>query len=309
MHPLEFPPINRAVATFMQKGAGRITTAPAAFATAFADVVPAPTPLTIPTRHGDVATTVFRPSTDDARPALYLNFHGGGYVIRVPEQDDLLCAYLADHAGVVVVNVDYSVAPQAQFPIAIQEAIDILTWVVEHAHEQGWDATRIVVGGQSAGGAIATALARSARDSGGPAIALQVLTFPPLDLVTPAAEKVVPGVKHLLTPTLAHIFDGAYAPADRRSDPLVSPAAPANLETIDGRHPLAGMPTTLLITAERDLLRAEGIRYAAGLREAGVTVTHEDVAGVDHGFLLAEPASMARQAMDLMVAEVRSAVG
>ena len=309
MHPLETPVINGVVARFMQGGAAKMMAAPPAFATTFADVTVAPAPLIVPTRHGDVACTVHRPAKAKGIPALFLNLHGGGYVIALPEQDDLYCAFLAQHAGVVVVNVDYAVAPQAKFPIAIEQGVDVLNWLVANAKDQGWDAGRIVVGGQSAGGAIATAVARSARDAGSPTIALQVLNFPPLDLVTPAKDKPHPQPKPMLTPTLGHIFDGAYAPRTVRRNPLISPAAAQNLALVGGQHPLAGMPRTLLTTAELDILRGEGSRYAEGLAAAGVAVTYREFAGVDHGFLGTEPVATAREAMELVAAEVRSAVG
>lgn len=309
MHPLETPVVNGVVARFMQGGAAKMMAKPPGFAAAFADITVAPTSLTVPTRHGDVACTVHRPAKATGLPALFLNFHGGGYVIALPEQDDLYCAFLAEKAGVVVVNVDYAVAPQAKFPVAIEQGIDVLTWLAANAQQQGWDANRIVVGGQSAGGGIATAVARSARDAGSPAIALQVLNFPPLDLVTPAKDKPHPMPKPMLTPTLGHIFDAAYAPSAVRSHPHISPAAVQNLALVDGRHPLAGMPRTLLTTAELDILREEGDRYGEALRAAGVAVTYREFAGVDHAFLGAEPVATAREAMELVAAEVADAVG
>lgn len=312
MHPLETPVINGIVARFMQGGAARMMAAPPSFATAFADVTVAPTALTaltVPTRHGDVACTVHRPASAKGAPALFVNFHGGGYVIALPEQDDLYCAFLAQKAGVIVVNVDYAVAPQAKFPVAIEQGVDVLNWLVANAREQGWDAKRIVIGGQSAGGAIATAVARTARDAGSPTIALQVLNFPPLDLVTQAKDKPHPQPKPMLTPTLGHIFDAAYAPSSDRTNPLISPAAVQNLALVGGKHPLAGMPRTLLTTAELDILREEGARYAKALTAAGVAVTYREFAGVDHGFLGMEPVSTAREAMELVAAEVTSAVG
>lgn len=309
MHPLETPVINGVVARFMQGGAAKMMAQPPEFAKAFADITVAPTPLTVPTRHGDVACTVHRPASATGLPALFLNFHGGGYVIALPEQDDLYCAFLSQKAGVVVVNVDYAVAPQAKFPVAIEQGVDVLNWLVANAKQQGWDATRIVVGGQSAGGGIATAVARSARDAGSPTITLQVLNFPPLDLVTQAKDKPHPMPKPMLTPALGHIFDAAYAPFAVRSHPHISPAAVQNLALVDGKHPLAGMPRTLLTTAELDILREEGDRYGEALRAGGVAVTYREFAGVDHGFLGAEPVATAREAMELVAAEVTSAVG
>jgi acetyl esterase len=302
------PVINTVAARFIQAGAARMMAVPPDYPRAFSDITVAPAPLAIPTRHGEVNSTVHRPSEDHERPAIYVNFHGGGYVIGMPEQDDLYCAFLAQTAGVVVVNVDYAIAPQARFPVAIEQGTDILNWLVEHAAEHGWDATRIVLGGQSAGAAIATALARIARDAGSPAIALEVLNYPPIDLVTQAKDKPHPTAKPLLTPAMAHIFDGAYAAPALRSHPHISPAATQNLTPKNGKHPLAGMPRTVVVTAEQDILREEGARYAEELRAAGVEVAYLDVPGVDHAFFGAGPAATARDAMTFVADEVTRAL-
>jgi len=309
MHPLEMPVINAIAARFVQAGASRMMAVPSDYADTFADITVAPTLMTIPTRHGDVTCSVYLPSAQHEHPAIYLNAHGGGYVIGMPEQDDLYCAFLAQTAGVVVVSIHYAVAPQAKFPIAIEQTTDALSWLAHHPEVHGWDSARIVVGGQSAGAAIATAVARIARDAGSPAIALQVLNFPPLDLVTPAKDKPHPPPKPLLNPTIAHVFDGAYAPPKLRDHPHISPAATQNLELTNGTHPLAGMPRTVVVTAEHDILREEGSRYAEALRAAGTEVAHLDVSGVDHAFFGAGPAAAARDAMAFVAREVERAVG
>lgn len=308
MHPLEMPVINTIAARFVQAGAARMTVEPSDYEQVFSDITVAPTSMVIPTRHGDVNCRVYLPSEQQASPAIYLNFHGGGYVIAIPEQDDLYCAFLAQTAGVVVVSVDYAVAPQAKFPVAIEQATDVLSWLAEHGTERGWDASRIAVGGQSAGAAIATALARIARDATSPTIALQVLNYPPLDLVTPAKDKPQPSSKPQLNPTIAHIFDGAYAPAAQRSHPHISPAAAQNLVSTNGVHPLAGMPRTVMVTAELDILRHEGLRYAEALSAAGVEVAQLDVPGAYHAFFGAGPSGAARDAMTFVAHEVTRAM-
>jgi acetyl esterase len=182
--------------------------------------------LTIPTSVAPARTVVYRPAGQDPCPPVHVNFHGGGYVMRGVQFDDPLCRYLAAEAGVVVVNVDYAVAPQHRFPGPPRQVFEVVRWVVAHGAEKGWDGGRLTIGGQSAGGGLAAAVARQALEQGGPAIALQVLHYPPLDLVTSAKDKPSVIAKTVIRPWMGEVFDNAYVP-DRaaRADRLVS--APA----------------------------------------------------------------------------------
>ena len=235
--------------------------------------------LTVPTSVAPARATVYLPAPEVSAPPVHVNFHGGGYVMSLTELDDPLCRFLAAEAGVAVVNVDYAVAPQHPFPAPPRQAYEVVRWVAEHAAEQGWDGSRLTVGGQSAGGGLAAAVARQALAEGGPSIALQVLHYPPLDLVTGAADKRAAVAKPVLRPWMAEVFDTAYVPEPkRRADPLVSPAHPS--DTAD----LTGIAPAVVITAEYDLLRAEGERYASRLAAVGALVEHHEVAGVDHGY-------------------------
>ncbi|HEX6343521.1 alpha/beta hydrolase fold domain-containing protein [Umezawaea sp.] len=235
--------------------------------------------IAVPTAVGPARAVVYLPSGRDPAPAVHVNFHGGGYVMRGITLDDPLCRYLASEAGVVVVNVDYAVAPRHRFPVPARQAFDVVRWVADHGGEHGWDGARLTVGGQSAGGGLAAAVARQALELGGPPIALQVLHYPPLDLAVSPADKPSPLAKPLLRPWMGEVFDTAYVP-DRsaRTDPLVSPANPA--DTAD----LTGIAPALVVTAELDRLREEGARYARRLRAVGALVEHHDVAGADHGY-------------------------
>src|ERR1700743_1515039 len=124
--------------------------------------------VTIPTRHGDVRAVVYWPEAGGDLVPVYVNFHGGGFVVRHPEQDDPLCRYLAAHAGVAVVNVDYDVAPDHRFPEPVEQAYDAVRWAAGPGH--GWDGSRLCVGGQSAGGSTAAGGARLAVVAGGPGV-------------------------------------------------------------------------------------------------------------------------------------------
>jgi acetyl esterase len=231
---------------------------------------------------------------------VYVNFHGGGYVVGYPEQDDGLCRYLAHHTGSVVLNVDYAVAPQRPFPAAVLQAHDVCAWAAWSGAGLGWDGTRLAVGGQSAGGGLAAAACRRARDRGTFKPRLQVLVYPPVDLTIPPERKRAKTAKPRITPGLSRIFNEAYTPDPAtRANPLVSPAAAPDL---------AGLPPTLIITAELDTLCEEGDRFAAALSAAGVSVTHRVFAGVDHGFTHEEPVSTAVEAYAFIAERVAAAL-
>ncbi|MFF8015217.1 alpha/beta hydrolase fold domain-containing protein [Streptomyces sp. NPDC007929] len=260
--------------------------------------------LTIPTSVAPARAVVYVPDRpDDAPlPPVHVNFHGGGFVLPPVELDDPLCRFLAAETGAVVVNVDYVVAPQHPFPAPPRQAYEIVRWVAEHSAEHGWDGGLLTVGGQSAGGALAAAVARQALEKGGPAIALQILHYPPLDLVTDARDKRSVIAKPLLRPWMADIFDTCYVP-DRamRGDPLASPGHPG--DTAD----LTGIAPALVITPEHDLLRAEGTRYAERLRGVGALREQVDVPGADHGYDQKD-ADTAREIYGLMARHMRQAV-
>jgi acetyl esterase/lipase len=232
----------------------------------------------VPTRHGDVRAVVYWPEDSIGPVPAYVNFHGGGFVMRHPEQDDPLCRYLAANAGVAVVNVDYDVAPSHRFPEPVEEAYDAVRWAAGPGH--GWDGSRLCVGGQSAGGALAAGAARLALERGGPAIALQVLHYPPLDLATPARDKHAAGTPAISVP-IEKLFDAVYFPSpEARRDRLASPAWGANSDGISGIAP------ALVITCEIDLLHDEGVAYAEKLAAVGALREHRDLMGTDHGYNL-----------------------
>jgi len=256
--------------------------------------------IVIPTSIGPAAAWVYRPAGPGPRP-VHVNFHGGGFVMRGVQLDDPLCRYLAAEAGVVVVNVDYAVAPQRRFPGPPRQAFEALRWVAGHGADHNWDGDRLTVGGQSAGGGLAAAAARQALEQGGPAIALQVLHYPPLDLSTPARDKPSVIARPTLRPWMGEVFDNAYVPDPAaRTDRLVSPAAPG--DTAD----LTGIAPAVVITAEYDRLRAEGERYAERLRAVGALAELRLVAGADHGYDLNDP-DRARETYALIAAHLKQA--
>jgi acetyl esterase/lipase len=261
------------IARLVQKAPGSPRLAPDVAFTEF----PALTEeITIPTRHGEVRAIQYQPSEGQANNGVYINLHGGGFVLRHPEQDDAICRYIAANADVTVLNIDYTPAPQLRFPGPVEQAYDVAAWAA--APERPWDGSRLAIGGQSAGGALAAGAARLALEIGAPRISLQVLMYPPLDLTVTAKSKKTAGKETFLA-RMGPVFDTAYCPDERqRSDQLASPAGRGD------RASLTGIAPALLITGGKDILRDEGARYGARLQAVDALIEHLDLPDVGHGF-------------------------
>lgn len=211
------------------------------------------------------------------RPGV-VYLHGGGWALGDLDYQDAVCRRLATVAGAVVVNVDYRLAPEHRFPAALDDSYDATVWLVEHAAELGVDPARVAVMGSSSGANLAAAVALRARDSGGPALVLQVLVYPPLDSeLSSDTYRTNGGGEYLLSTAQMSWFWQQYAhrPEDR-VHPWASP-----------RHAtdLAGLPPAIVDTAEYDPLRDDGEEYAARLREAGVDTELRRQAGLIHGYV------------------------
>ncbi|MGV0743375.1 alpha/beta hydrolase [Mycolicibacterium sp. XJ870] len=270
----------------------------------FPEIVGRTTSLTIPTRHGGVTATIYHPTVNGKKPGVYVNVHGGGFVVGHPEQDDPWCRYLAARANVVVVNTDYALAPHRRFPTPVEQIYDVVCWAA--SEQRDWDGSRLCVGGQSAGGSLAAAASRLALENAGPEIKLQLLHYPPLDLVTPTKDKHSPlGPKAVLKPWMGDVFNTAYIPDPvRRRDRLASPVWGNNADAIEGIAP------ALIVTAEYDRLRDEAWRYAQKLEAVGALAEYHEVSGVDHGYnIMSSAADVTRQMYDLMAGHVRRVVG
>lgn len=260
------------------------------------------TELTVPTSIAPARAVLHLPADTDPNPPLHINFHGGGFVLGLLELDDPLCRLIAAEAGVAVLNVDYVLAPQHPFPAAPRQAFEVTRWAAEHGAQHGWDGSRLSVGGQSAGGSLAAAVARQAFEQGGPSIALQALHYPVLDLAAAPGDKRSALPRPALRPWMGEMFNAAYLPdRSRRADRLASPAAPT--DTAD----LTGIAPALIVTAEFDGLSPEGERYAGRLRDVDALAQHHVVAGADHGYDV-DDADAAREAYRLIACHIRQAL-
>jgi len=225
----------------------------------------------------DVPVRVYTPATAVGGDApLLLWLHGGGWVIGDLDTADATARALANRSGAVVVSVDYRLAPEHPAPAALDDALVALTWAVENAELLGVDASRVAVGGDSAGGNLAAALCLRVRDEFGPDIDFQLLVYPVTDctLSHPSMDENAEG--YFLTKDTMVWFVGHYLGGIDPKDPSVSPLHADSLE---------GLPPAFVITAEFDPLRDEGEAYAAALREAGVAVEAVRYDGQIHGFV------------------------
>ncbi|MDB6442581.1 alpha/beta hydrolase [Pseudomonas sp. 21TX0197] len=256
----------------------------------------------IPTAWGPARALFYWPVVTYTSPLpVYLNLHGGGFVAGVPEHDDSYCRRLAHNLGCLVVNLDYVLAPEHPFPAGLRQSFRVLEWLAEQAADLGIDPQRIAVGGHSAGGNLATGVANLARGHQGLRVVHQIIDYPVLDLLQDPSLKHSPLDKPLLGAGLVRFFNSCYLsdPA-RAQDPLASPL----LATVEA---LKGMPATTLITAEYDILRAEGDAYAQKLRQAGVSVNAKMFQGCDHMFTHLGPDASAHEAWQSIEDALREA--
>jgi len=238
----------------------------------------------------DVGVRVYVPTArpGTAVPAV-LYIHGGGFFLGSIDTEHGGAARLAQELGVVVVSVEYRLAPEHPFPAGLEDCYAALVWLHEHVEELGVDPARVAVNGGSAGGGLAAGLALLARDRGGPAICFQYLGIPELD-------------DRLDTPSMRQFHDTPMwsRPAAEKSwewylgdawgsDDISPYAAPARATDV------AGLPPAYISTMEFDPLRDEGILYALKLLAAGVSVELHSFPGTFHGSAVAITAAVTRR--------------
>ena len=245
--------------------------------------------LTLPGPVDAIPAQLYVPRIDGTRP-LVVFYHGGGWVVGGLDTHDTTCRFLAREADVLVLAVDYRLAPEHRFPAAVDDALAAFRWAVREAGALCSDPARVAVAGDSAGGNLAAVVAQLARAAGGPAPAAQLLIYPATDLTTKRESFRLFGDGFFLTERDVDWYKAQYAP-DRAQwpDPRLSPLLAGDLR---------GLPPAIVATAGFDVLRDEGEAYAHRLQEAGVRVELRRVAGQVHGFANATGVSpAARDAM------------
>ena len=228
---------------------------------------------------GPLTVRIYRGQGTDDRASLpcMLYLHGGGWVIGNLESHDRLCRRIANRAGICVVAVDYRLAPEHPFPAAPDDAAATLRWMASQAAALRIRPDRIAVGGDSAGGNLAAALALMARDGSVPGLVLQALLYPVLDLTasSDSYRRVTSGVP--LTAATMHYFISHYTP--RAEDRLDWRASPLHAPSVADTAP------ALVLTVAHDPLCDEGRAYAQRLDDAGVRVSAIHCNDQMHGLL------------------------
>ncbi|MEU1919830.1 alpha/beta hydrolase [Streptomyces albogriseolus] len=234
--------------------------------------------LRIPAEHGHIPARLYHPAPAEILP-LVLFFHGGGWTVNDLDTHDRLCTLLAKDSRSAVVSVDYRRAPEHKYPAAVDDAWTALLWAAEGQQVLAGDPRRIAVAGDSSGGTLAAALALKARDLSGPALDQQVLIYPVTDYLDPPTESYVSRSSgySLNLPFMQWSWANYLPEQWSRDDSDLFPLRASSL---------AGLPPTLVLTAEFDPLRDEGAAYAQRLKEAGVPTEHWHYDDQMHGFAM-----------------------
>ncbi|MET3229247.1 UNVERIFIED_ORG: acetyl esterase [Burkholderia sp. 1263] len=238
--------------------------------------------LHVPTRDGAAIRArlyhAVEPSWAEPAPAL-VYYHGGGFTIGSVDTHDALCRMFARDGRCAVLSVDYRLAPEHKFPTAVEDAFDALTWLHAHAAEHGVDEKRLAVGGDSAGGTLATVCAVLARDAG-IALALQLLIYPGVTgyQQTDSHSRLASGFL-LSGETIQWFFNQYVRDTSDRDDWRFAP-----LDGTRGAPAFGGLAPAWIATAEYDPLSDEGDEYAEKLLAAGNRVTLRRYAGMIHEF-------------------------
>jgi acetyl esterase len=252
---------------------------------------------------GAIPMRLYRPLASSATAALpvLVYYHGGGWVIGDLDTHDSLCRALSNESGCAVVSVDYRLGPEHRFPAAVNDALAATRWVREQATELHLDASRLAVGGDSAGGNLAAVVSIAARDSGDLPIAFQLLIYPATDQHRTAPSHTTNGQGYLLTRDTMDYFSGHYIgdPAqyqDWRASPLL-------------HADLSKLPPALVLTAGYDPLRDEGAAYAEALTAAGNRAGYVCFERQIHGFItMGKLLDEANTAVTMCAAELRRAL-
>jgi len=253
---------------------------------------------TIPGAAGPIAVRIYKPQVTAGRklPAM-LWLHGDGWCLGSLDGYDAVCRYFAAHCELIVVAVDYRLAPEHRFPAALDDGMAAWKFLATEAGILGANPAQLVIAGDSAGANLATVLAAMLRDQPSKP-AFQLLICPICDLALDTPSMTSCGTGFLLTRDMLAWFRDLYL-ADQAliADPRVSPLRADDLR---------GLPPTLLVTAGFDPLRDEGKAYAERLKQAGVAAIHREFDALTHGFIgMRGTLQGAARAMDEIAAGLR----
>ena len=261
--------------------------------------------VSVPCDFGDVRVRIVRPSGAEGALPVVLYMHGGGWVLGNAGTHDRLVRELAVGAGAALVFVEYDRSPEARYPVAIEQGYATARWIVREGAANGLDPERLAIAGESVGGCMTAAIALMAQERRDVRFVHQSMYYPVTDAAmdTDSYREFAEGY-YLSAEAMAWFWD-CYAPDPvERAEPFASPLQ-ASGEQLDG------LPPTLVIVDEADVLRDEGEAYASRLRRAGVEVTTVRYDGAIHDFMMLNPLSdtrAARAAIAQAIAALRQAL-
>jgi acetyl esterase len=230
----------------------------------------------IPGPSGQILLRVFHPEGGGSARPGFLWCHGGGFLVGSTDSADSICRQIARASGIVVASAHYRLAPEHDLYAGREDVLATLQWIAEHGATIGIDATRLAIGGDSAGGNIAAAVAQEAVRRGHPPLKLQVLAYPATCIGRDYPSKAENATGYFLTAQNMDWMKRVIAASLDLEDQWLSPGCTKDLH---------GMPPALIVTAGFDPLRDDGLDYAAKLRDAGVPVELLHYPGQFHGFL------------------------
>lgn len=240
---------------------------------------------TVPCDFGDVRVRIIRPEGVEGPLPVILYMHGGGWVLGNADTHDRLVRELAFGAHASLVFVEYDRSPEARYPVAIEQGYAVARWIIREGAPHGLDANRMAIAGESVGGCMTAAIALMAQQRGDVRFIHQSMYYPVTDAGMDTASYHEYAEGYYLTAKAMAWFWDAYTPdLAQRAEPFCSP-----LQASDAQ--LDGLPPTLLIVDEADVLRDEGEAYASRLRAAGVDVTTVRYDGAIHDFMMLNPLS------------------
>ncbi len=230
----------------------------------------------VSTQHGDIRVVEFGFDEPRVQP-LYVDLHGGGFVLQTADVDTPMNLYVKERTDVKIISIDYPKAPQNQYPIPLEAVYEVIKYYIENAKNLNIDPDRVGIGGHSAGGVITAASCLKAKKEKDINFKLQILAYPPTDLSINPDER--PKYKKAIPPKMIQMFNECYYDDDSElsRNPYVSPL-------FSTKDQLAGQPTALMFVAGLDSLHDEGVRYAKALKSAGVKLVFHDFKESVHGF-------------------------
>jgi acetyl esterase len=232
---------------------------------------------TVTTEGNRVPIRLYYPAGADGLLPAYIYSHGGGFVVGDLDMVETICRTICKDANIVVVSIDYRLAPEHPFPAGLEDVIAVARWVSQNGAKLGINVGRLAIGGDSAGGNLAAAATQHLVAKGDVAFRFQVLVYPVTDLTCSQPSYTDLGTGYPLTLDRMRFYISQYLrepgqATDARASPLLAKS-------------FAGLPPALVVVAGLDPLLDEGLAYAQKLREAGIDAVTVEVPDHPHGFL------------------------